>query len=162
MIEHSQTPVTLNIGGTDHQFGRLVPKDILDVIQWANDRERRLAMEMIPTENVEDRIKVFKSCGNRYSASDLNELLTDSTNLCRLLFTCYRKANPDATEEAFFELFGMLDVGMMEAYVDAVSGFTTSAGDQESTESITANPPTQMADSAGQPISPPSANETQG
>jgi hypothetical protein len=160
MIEHSQTPVTLNIGGTDHQFGRLVPKDILDVIQWANDRERKLALELIPTENVEDRIKVFKACGNRYTASDINELLTDSTNLCRLLFICYRKANPDATEEAFYDLFGMLDVGMMEAYVDAVSGFSTGVDNQDAGE--TGNPPMQMADSAGQPLSPPSANEIQG
>lgn len=159
MIQHSKTPVTLTIGGERQQFGRFLPKDILDIVQWANDRERERAMALIPCEDVEDRIKVFKQCGSRYSVFTLNEMLEDSSILLELLYRCWAKAN-DGTREEFFESFGNTDIGMMQAWVDELAGVADAPKNQER-QTTESEPDEVTADSHGQQSSPLSASTTQ-
>lgn len=140
MIQHSKTPVKLMIDGQEHVFMPLVPKDLLLTVQWANDRERKTAMESIPANSVEDRITIWKSTGNRFSVFNLDELLNDPTILMHTLYESYRKANPEATEAEFEDLFGMMDLPMLQSFADTLSGM-------DSAPEI--NPPTQIADSPG-------------
>lgn len=154
MIEHSKTVVTLSIGGGQQQFGRFSPKDILDVVQWANDRERDRAMALIPCESVEDRIKVFKQCGNRFNVFNVNEMLEDSSILMELLFRCWSKANSDGTREEFHDLFNHTDMPMMQAWVDELAGVSDVSESPKNEDRQT-----ETQESVGQQLSPPSASD---
>ncbi len=128
-IDHTKTRVTLTIDGKPVEFGKLVPKDILDAIQWANDRERDRALTMIHADNIADRIAVFNATGSRWKLHNLGEALQEADILVECLRRCHLKANPDTTPDEFYELWGNLDLGMLESYFNAVSGLDDSADD---------------------------------
>lgn len=128
-IDHTKTRVTLTIDGKPVEFGKLVPKDILDAIQWANDRERDRALTMIQADNIADRIAVFNATGSRWKLHNLGEALQEPDILVECLRRCHLKANPDATADEFYELWGNLDLGMLESYFNAVSGMADADAD---------------------------------
>ena len=129
---------------------------MLNVIQWANDRAQKKAMELIKTDNIAERIEVFKECGAIYTMDNMDRVVSDVDCITELLFRCYLKENEWATKEDFLELFGQLDVPMMQVFVDKLSGF------DEIDKLQSKNGPGQVEDkeSAGTQPLPPSAKNT--
>lgn len=144
MIRSSQSVITINIGGQNHEFGILLPRDMFDTIDWANSRERTLAMATIPADNVADRIKIFQECGNRFSVHNIAALTEDVGAIQHMLYLCYRRHNQGVTEEEFRGIFDMMDLPLLQVYLDAVSGM-----DEPETPEDTTNPPEQMAAQPG-------------
>lgn len=144
-LQHSQNNVTITIGGADYQFAPLKIKHALAAVQAMNDAAQRRAMDVIPVADVTERVKVFRATCSIYGLDDLPMLASDPGFLFELLWQGYSTANPDATREQFSELFDMLDIGMLQAYADKLSGFES---EPDPTTQAVENP---VTDTAGQP-----------
>ena len=155
-MDHSQTEVTLTINGQQYQFGKFRPKDMFDVVEHLNDQAQRKAIEMIPVENIAERIEVFKATCSIYSVDNLAQLATDPRFIVEAMYRCYLRENPEADREEFLNIFSHMEVPLLELFLDRLAGFSEGASDDE-------NPPTEAEanQSAGQPSSPPSAKPVQ-
>jgi len=159
MLQHSETVITLPINGQDYRFSVLRARDYLATVQWANDHERSLALQIIPANSVEERLAIFNATGNRFTIHDLSIVMEDLSSLMHLLFLSYERANPGATESDFADVFGLMDVPMVDEYVNAITP-TLSVPQQEDEQEDKENPPAQMTDSPGTPQSPSSASDS--
>lgn len=144
-LQHSGNNLTLSIGGVDYQFAPLKIKHALAAVQAMNDAAQRRAMEVIPASDVNERVKVFRATCSIYGLDDLPMLASDPVFLFELLWQGYSGANPDAKREEFSDIFAMLDIGMLQAYADKLSGFDPGPDPTAQTAEI------PETDTAGQP-----------
>ena len=144
--EHTLANHTIEIGGAEYTFAPIKGRHALSAVQWMNDQAQRRALEMVPTVSVEERVKVFRATCATYGIDDLGMLATDPTFLLELLYQSYAAANPGATREQFAEIFEVLDLAMLQAYTDKISGL---GGENIGGED--ADPPTQTAEPEGNP-----------
>lgn len=153
--EHTLANHTIEIGGTEYTFAPIKGRHALSAVQSMNDQAQRRALEMIPTASVEERVKVFRATCATYGIDDLGMLANDPAFLIELLYQSFLSANPGTTREEFSDIFDVLDLAMLQAYTDKLSGM---GGDDT-------DPPTQTAEPEGNPTAgpqllPPSANTT--
>lgn len=154
-MQHSDSPLTVNINGQDVQFGQLRFKDLLEIIEWANARVRKEAVESIPTSSVQDSLAIFRATRNYYTIDSLSELLNDPAILAEGLFRAYQRAKPDSTREEFDALFALLDLGSLTTYFNEITGM---ADEEADPTPAAAESEMKSADSAKP--SPPSASDT--
>lgn len=122
MAEHSRVPITLTIDGEPRRFARITPKIVFQAIQTANDRERETALKLIPANSVEERIRIFRETGHRWSLDNLAEAVQNPDIIIDCLWLAYAAENPGISRDDFVELLGHMDVAMLTAYFNELTG----------------------------------------
>lgn len=154
-IDHSGQTITLSLDEEECAFRPLRPLDLLEVIDWANHRERKAQLELIAPKTAQEAAEALQIIGKPYSLDRINNLLDEPMLLAECLWRCFLHANPGAEREAFFGKLGLLDLPRLIEFFNLLSGYG-----EESKDPTPAAPESEKKNEVSVKPSPPSVNAT--
>jgi hypothetical protein len=122
MINHSAEPIIVHIHDTDVQLAPLRLRDFARLVEWANARATRQAIEALQPSTVAEQIEIYRQTRNTYTIDRVDELLTDVAAILELIWICYSRANEGADRDTFDGLFGVMDIPTLSEVLNAISG----------------------------------------
>ena len=128
MINHSAEPITVRVHETDVRLAPLRLRDFARLVDWANARATRQAIEALQPSTVAEQIEVYRQTRGTYTIDRVDELLADVSAILELIWICYSRANEGASRDTFDELFGVMDVPSLSEMLNAVSGLPADDG----------------------------------